>query len=59
MSDYDPRHYDQYGNRTDNANRDDDAAEGRGPYILLAILVAIGVLGGVLLVCDFQKLSSA
>jgi len=47
MSDYDPRHYDQYGNRT-NTNMDYDAADGRGPYILLAILVVIGVLGGIL-----------
>ena len=49
MSDYDPRHYDQYGNRTsNNANMNYDAADGRGPYILLAILVVIGVLGGIL-----------
>lgn len=47
MSDYDPRHYDQYGNRN-NANMNYDAADGRGPYILLAILVVIGVLGGIL-----------
>ena len=49
MSDYDPRHYDQYGNRTShNSNMDYDAADGRGPYILLAILVVIGVIGGIL-----------
>jgi hypothetical protein len=49
MSDYDPRHYDQYGNRSpNNANMNYDAADGRGPYILLAILVVIGVLGGIL-----------
>lgn len=35
--------YDQYGN-----SRFEPADSGRGPYILLAILVAIGVIGGLL-----------
>ncbi len=48
MSDFDPRHYDQYGNRTGMSDMNYDASGGRGPYILLAILVVIGVLGGVL-----------
>jgi hypothetical protein len=48
MSDYDPRHYDQYGNRTNNSDMSYDTADGRGPYILLAILVVIGVIGGIL-----------
>lgn len=52
MSDYipndprdprDPRNYDQYGNA-----RVEPAEPGKGPYILLAILVAIGLVGGLL-----------
>jgi hypothetical protein len=35
--------YDQYGN-----SRFEPGDSGRGPYILLAILVAIGVIGGLL-----------
>ena len=53
MSDYipnpmndpnDPRRYDKYGN-----SRFEPVDEaGRGPYILLGILVAIGLIGGLL-----------
>ncbi|MBS0221499.1 MAG: hypothetical protein JSR91_12235 [Proteobacteria bacterium] len=43
MSDYNNRDpYDPYRNRFEPADN------GRGPYILLAILVAIGVIGGLL-----------
>ena len=49
MSDFDPRNYDQYGNRTNHgSDMNYDTANGRGPYILLAILVVIGVIGGIL-----------
>lgn len=51
MSDYippsndprDPRNYDKYGNA-----RFEPVERGRGPYILLAILVAIALVGGLL-----------
>ena len=39
----DPRNYDKYGNA-----RFDPVEPGRGPYILLAILVAIAMVGGLL-----------
>ena len=50
MSDYipnppnDPRNYDKYGNTRFEPVDD----SGRGPYILLGILVAIGLIGGLL-----------
>ena len=44
MSDYNNRDpFDPYGN-----SRFEPVDSGRGPYILLAILVAIGVIGGLL-----------
>ena len=46
MSDYNPGPggYDKYG----NTNFDPGDPGGRGPYILLGILVAIGLIGGLL-----------
>jgi len=47
MSDYNPGPggYDKYGN---NTNFQPGDPGGRGPYILLGILVAIGLIGGLL-----------
>ena len=42
----DPRGYDRYGNAKFEPVMDDDA--GKGPYILLGLLVAIGLIGGML-----------
>ena len=47
MSDYNPGPggpYDKYG----NTNFEPGDSGGRGPYILLGILVAIGLIGGLL-----------
>ena len=47
MSDYNPGPggpYDKYG----NSNFEPGDPGGRGPYILLGILVAIGLIGGLL-----------
>lgn len=55
MSDYipkdplppnDPRTYDRYGNARFEPALDDGT--GKGPYILLGLLVAIGLIGGLL-----------
>jgi hypothetical protein len=55
MSDYipkdpytpnDPRGYDRYGNARFEPGLDDGS--GKGPYILLGLLVAIGLIGGLL-----------
>ena len=55
MSDYipkdpytpnDPRGYDRYGNARFEPALDDGS--GKGPYILLGLLVAIGLIGGLL-----------
>jgi hypothetical protein len=42
----DPRGYDRYGNAKFEPVVDDGA--GKGPYILLGLLVAIGLIGGML-----------
>ena len=46
MSDYNPGPggYDKYG----NTNYEPSDPGGRGPYVLLGILVAIGLIGGLL-----------
>ena len=47
MSDYNPNSYDRYGNPSGPGVPPPDP-EGRGPYVLLAILVLIGLVGGLL-----------
>ena len=42
----DPRNYDRYGNARFEPAMDDGA--GKGPYILLGLLMAIGLIGGML-----------
>jgi len=42
----DPRGYDRYGNAKFEPELDDGA--GKGPYILLGLLLAIGLIGGLL-----------
>ncbi|CAN5260231.1 hypothetical protein BH10PSE6_BH10PSE6_42430 [soil metagenome] len=42
----DPRGYDRYGNAKFEPVMEDSA--GKGPYILLGLLVAIGLIGGLL-----------
>jgi hypothetical protein len=51
MSDYNPGPggpYDKYGNSNPNSAYEPVDPGGRGPYILLGILVAIGLIGGLL-----------
>ena len=47
MSDYNPNSYDKYGN-LGGPNFEAPDPNGRGPYVLLAILVLIGLVGGLL-----------
>jgi hypothetical protein len=42
----DPRNFDRYGNSRFEPEMDDGS--GKGPYILLGLLVAIGLIGGML-----------
>ena len=42
----DPRGYDRYGNARFDPELDDGS--GKGPYILLGLLVAVGLIGGML-----------
>ncbi len=46
MSDYNPNSYDRYGNPGPGFEPPDPG--GKGPYVLLAILVLIGLVGGLL-----------
>jgi hypothetical protein len=51
MSDYNsnPRDYDKYGNMLPGGGAPEPIdPNGRGPYVLLALLVAIGLVGGLL-----------
>ncbi len=47
MSDYNPNNYDKYGNPQGPMFEPNDP-NGKGPYVLLAILVLIGLVGGLL-----------
>jgi hypothetical protein len=46
MSDYNPNSYDRYGNPKGGFEPPDP--DGKGPFVLLAILVLIGLVGGLL-----------
>jgi hypothetical protein len=47
MSDYNPNSYDRYGN-AGGPHFEPPDPDGKGPYVLLAILVLIGLVGGLL-----------